>query len=484
MLDSTAKRRVSICASAAALNSVSLGMTIGCVSTAAPLIKSAFGLSAIEISLFQGSISFWAMQGAAMASLTLDPLGRRASFVIASILFIGGALVQALARNYATLMVGGGVVGMACGFGLAVDPIYIAEVSPAAIRGMLVSFAEIAICTGQLLGFAAGLLMTALFGNELSWRGIVACEALSPIALIVAVALILPESPRWLALRGREDDARQVFESFGISKPDANALLGDIVRDLAERDEQTSGWYAVACSPSPVVQFMAMVGVGTAVAQMLSGVDPVVYQFIFALGDVGLGGSAAYGLLVGLGVVKLATAVLAASILDKVGRRPLLVGSALSSCAILAVLALVFGLARGGFIVCFFYVYIFAFEIGLGPGCWLIPSELFYNKIRFPAMGLATFSNRFVATVLVATAAPVQAAFGWHVFYAWVTLTSFLGFAFLYTYLPETKGRTLEQMYDYVKSIVARDDVGPKNFGRKPAPPLQAPLRENASAVL
>ena len=139
--------------------------------------------------------------------------------------------------------------------------------------------------------------------------------------------------------------------------------------------------------------------------------------------------------------------------------------SAFATTGILYLLALTFGWAteeRGNsgyesLVILLFYAYVIAFEIGLGPGCWLVPSECFYNDIRMRAMSLATFANRCTTTGVVGTAISIQRAWSWSGFYAWYGSVCLIGAVFLFVFLPETKGKSLEQMYTYFEKITGGD---------------------------
>ncbi|KAJ8606622.1 hypothetical protein CTAYLR_008376 [Chrysophaeum taylorii] len=486
-------RRVNVLAACAALNSVSLGIAVGMVSTVSPLLQREFGLSSLQLGLWQGSISFWAIFGAIGASLTLDPFGRRSVFVVASCMFVVGAVVQATATAYVTVMVGIAIVGISCGYSLAIDPIYIAEISPAAVRGFYVTASEIAICVGQFSGFVIGWGLDVVVSRpSLRWRLMCACCCISPLGLLLAVALVLPESPRWLAVNGREREAVDVLSRYiGMSRPAAESLVDQVCHDHSleeiekKLDPSCGPWYALACSANPAVQYMVLVGVGTAISQQIVAVDAVLYEFLFAADAIGITSTVAqYGLLAGLGFLKLCAALVSARFLDKVGRYPLIVGSAAACFATLVLVAAYFAIltpqtgpgARAWLFVLLSYVYIVAFELGLGPGCWLIPSEVFYNKIRLPAMGMATLSNRATTTLMVTTAFSIRKLVGYSGLYVWFAFCALLGFIFLFLYLPETSGKSLEEMYDYFVGITAAR--------RASGTPLAAPLAETPSAAI
>jgi len=469
--DALIASRVRFLAGLACLNSVALGFQIGAVSAAAPLIQDTYDLNSFQLEMYEAAISAAAIFGAVLAGVVSEPVGRLKAFQISSVLFIAGSLMQAVSFGYYMLMVGVGIVGVAVGFGLSVDPIYIAEISPQGDRGYFVTWSEIAITGGQVLGFAVGLLIEVIFSSwSGSWRVIIGCGALTPVALFLAVAFVIPESPRWLAIHGRVDEARAVLAGLGLSRGAVDRTLEDIAEEqriAPAEDASVVGLLTQRRALKPAVKRILLVGVGAAVAQQLSGCDAIFYNFLFSLEAVGINSTwISYSILLGLGVVKLCTAILSCHLLDSVGRRPLILASATGTAATLYVLALFYAfcttlkgnVAYQAGIIFFYYVYIFVFELGLGPGCWLIPSEVFYNAIRMRAMTLATFANRCTTTGVVATAISIEDAWSWAGYFAWYASTAAAGAAFLWIYLPETKGKSLETMYAHFEAITGSEE--------------------------
>lgn len=505
------RRKVDIYAGIASLNSVSLGIAIGLVSTVSPLVKKQFDLNGLELGAYQASLSFFAIFGAAAASLTLDPFGRRIPFMISSVLFMLGYLLEASAQGKGMLLFGSALAGIASGYGLAIDPIFIAEMSPVSKRGYYVTWSEISICAGELVGFLVGLSIDAAFDSTSSkWRVMCLCGIVSPLVLLLLVIFVLPESPRWLAVNGRGPEAIGILvDSLELPRPAAEKLVEDVQHDhsLENVREPTPScssqgplWSSMIFSENAAIRYVVLVGVGTAVCQQLSGIDPVLFEFVFILNDIGItSSSSAYALLVLVGVLKLAAAISASRLLDRAGRRPLIVSSAAVSAIILALLVATYALedqirAFQATVVFLLTAFAVAFEIGLGPGCWLVPSEVFFNKIRLPAMGMATLSNRIVDSILISTATLVRQAVGWTGFFSWFAFTCLSAFLFLLVYLPETKGKSLEEMYDYVSTLVhsggrpqgapIRDIGGGGGGGQQQGNPLGVRLTEEPSSAV
>mmetsp|Transcript_23791 Transcript_23791/g.30955 ORF Transcript_23791/g.30955 Transcript_23791/m.30955 type:complete len:544 (+) Transcript_23791:58-1689(+) len=475
-------RMLKLYAALASLNSVSLGTAIGLVTQISPLVKDAFNLGGTEVSCYQASLGFFGIFGALSASTLMDPYGRLPSFVIASAAFLLGTGIVCSANGYVWLMIGTAIIGWASGVGLSIDAIYIAELSTRLQRGYFVTYSEIAISLGQLFGFACGFTVDISYGLLNKWRIIAACGAIPPALLLIAVTLILPESPRWLAVNGEPQKAKDVLiYALDVPQDDAEKLVHFMLHDKSveitshERGDPSAplrennkpsfiAFYLLFSAKTPApIRLAIIIAVGVAASQMICGIDVITYNFSFFMASAGMTSSSMIsGLIVVYGGIKLLAAIISANIIDKTGRRPLLVFSSISITFIICAISISFGLAtpslRGTaafvtIIISLVYTHVFCFEIGLGPGCWLIPSEILFNKIRLPAMGLCTTTNRIITTLLVSTSFVFRDRLGWSGLFVWLTFTSAIGAIFLITQLPETAGKSLEEMYAYFESL-------------------------------
>jgi len=195
----------------AALNSCNLGFDIGVSTVVGPLLQDGeFALSNFQTEIFMGSINFFAMIGAIFASDISDRFGRRCSFVVAALTFIFGIIIMVSAPNYTALIFGRVFVGIGVGFGLAIDPLYISEIAPASHRGRLVTWSEIAVNIGIVLGFSSGLFFFNI-ENDVAWRVMFALGLVMPICLVFLTTFVMPESPRWLVSKGSSDKAREIL---------------------------------------------------------------------------------------------------------------------------------------------------------------------------------------------------------------------------------------------------------------------------------
>jgi MFS family permease len=195
----------------AAVNSCNLGYDAGVNTNAGPKIRQDFHLTDVQLEILLGSMSFWSMFGASMAQHISDTYGRRRTFIMAALGVILGVAIMSMAPSYEILLCGRFFVGMGIGVGLAIDPMYIAEASPASRRGELVCWSEIALNVGMVLGFASGIVLFPLANNQ-EWRVMLALGAILPMVMIVLVLKVMPESPRWLIANNRLEEARSILE--------------------------------------------------------------------------------------------------------------------------------------------------------------------------------------------------------------------------------------------------------------------------------
>jgi MFS family permease len=311
----------------AALNSCNLGYDIGVNTSAGKLLQSedSLNLTDVELEIFMGSLNLFAAAGAIFASTISDRYGRKGAFLVAAIGFIFGVLIQSFANSYVALMIGRVFVGLGVGFGLAIDPIYIAEVSPASHRGRLVTWSEIATNVGIVFGFSTGLLFYNV-QPDTAWRVMFGMGIILPCVLIYCVLNVMPESPRWLISKGKDIEAKAVLEQIYPVGYDIDALTKQI-KDAIRREteaEAAVGWDMIFF-PTPAFRRMLLVGVGSAIAQQLVGVDAIQYFLDYILAESGVEEGVGRSLtLLGLGVLKLIVIFYAGRAFDKRGRRPLL----------------------------------------------------------------------------------------------------------------------------------------------------------------
>jgi len=287
-------------ASFAALNSVNLGYDIGVNSGIGyHLQEGSLGLSDTDLEAFMGLFGAFSLVGALSAHWLSDGFGRRGAFAGASLSFIIGIVWTLGSSTLGWMLVGRCIMGIGVGLGLAIDPLYIAECSPAKYRGQLVTWSETANNVGILLGFLAGLL-TYTLPNDTAWRLMLGLGTVIPAVLLALVAFVMPESPRWLLLRDREAEARRVLRRCHGPGAHLDAVVAAVQDELAEAaaaaEGGDAGWCSsssstcqgLLCAPPPAVRRMLVAGVGTAVVQQLTGIEAIQYYLLFVLEASGI----------------------------------------------------------------------------------------------------------------------------------------------------------------------------------------------------
>jgi len=434
-------------AGCAALNSINLGYDVGVSSGVGVYIREEFELEELQVGLFFGVLHFVAAAGGLWSQAVSDRLGRVRTFTVAQVICVAGIALVAGSGSFAVLMAGRVLVGVGVGVGLSIDPLYIAEAAPAAHRGMLTTWSELAINVGIVLGFVANWALAPLPAG-VNWRVMVAIGAVLPCALLVLSLAAMPESPRWLAMRGRAAEAAAVLRRTHPAGEDVAALLQEMQAEIEADQEQARAGWAALLWPEPGTWRPVLVGLGVAVAQQVNASESVVFYSptIFERSGVATSRQALFAATILVGFVKMGFVAVSGCLLDRVGRRPLLLLSLSAVAASLALLALGSRLAQSWLAVLATLCFMAAFSLGVGPETWLLVAELFPSRVRAKAMSLAVFLNRMTSGAVALTFLPLSKALGGQANYfaafAVVTAGTALAAGWL---VPETKGRSLEQ---------------------------------------
>jgi len=451
-------RRFALCAS---LNSVNLGYDIGVYTGASDLIQDDLGLSDTELEIFIGSVNVFAMLGTVMSALVSEWWGRRTTFIASGFIFLVGCIVTSLAEDYLTLMTGRFFVGIGVGCGLAIDPMYISEISPPEHRGYLVTWSEFSINIGIVVGFLSFLVYAPL-RDSLQWRIMVITGVVMPTIMIYLSYSVIPESPQWLVQEGNIDEARIVLKNLNPEGTDIEEILESIKRSLEEEEivKKNVGWDAIF-KPTPAVKRMLVVGLGTAIGQQATGIDAIQYYMIEILEDVGIEGDYEQASwLILIGVLKVAVIFYAALNLDKFGRRFLLQASTFGMMISCIILSFNFYLKEYPSVTIIGLIfYMTSFSLGMGPVAWLLPSEIFFTTIRPKAMSLATFANRTFAALMASTVLTAEDTIGWGSYFLILAVICALFLIFFIKYQPETTGMRLEDMARYFADITGDESI-------------------------
>ncbi|KAL3538949.1 hypothetical protein ACH5RR_002315 [Cinchona calisaya] len=455
------------CSFLASMTSVLLGYDIGVMSGAAIYIKKDFQISDVQVEVLVGILNLYSLLGSAAAGRTSDWIGRRLTIVFASGIFFAGALLMGFSTNYAFLMVGRFVAGIGVGYALMIAPVYTAEVAPASSRGFLTSFPEVFINAGILLGYVSNYGFSKL-PTHLGWRFMLGIGAVPSVFLALGV-LAMPESPRWLVMQGRLGEAKRVLDKTSDSLEEAQLRLGDIKEaagipeecndeyvTVSKKHHGEGVWRDLLLRPTPSVRHILIAAVGIHFFQQSSGIDAVVLYSPRIFEKAGITDDTDKLLAtMAVGFTKTLFILVATFWLDKIGRRPLLLSSVGGMIASLLLLGL--GLTvidhtdhklTWAIALCLTMVlaYVAFFSIGLGPITWVYSSEIFPLKLRAQGCSMGVAANRVTSGVLSMTFISLYKAISiGGAFFLFGGIAS-VAFVFFYTLLPETQGRTLEEM--------------------------------------
>jgi SP family xylose:H+ symportor-like MFS transporter len=388
--------------------------------------------------------------GSALSGLFASGLGRKKSLLIASFLFMIASLGAAypeflffqkgesslgvlIAFNIYRILGGIGV-----GLASAICPMYIAEIAPAEIRGKLVSWNQFAIIFGMLIVYFVNFFIikgkAQIWVDEIGWRWMFASNAVPAIVFGLLLAIV-PETPRYLAMVGQEDKALHILSKInGTLK--AKEILADIKATAHEKTEPllTFGWLVV------------IIGILLSIFQQIVGINVVLYYAPTIFKSLGFGQDAAMWQTVIMGFINILFTLVAIFTVDRFGRKPLLIigsiGMAVGMFAISALAGMeIIGISTLVFIV----IYTASFMMSWGPICWVLISEIFPNTIRGKAVAIAV-AAQWISNFIVSATFPSLIEFSATVTYALYGVMSVLSALFVWKLVPETKGKTLEDM--------------------------------------
>ena len=423
----------------AALGGLLFGYDTGVISAALLYIAPEFGLSSGVKQVVVASLLLGAVVGALAGGTVVDRLGRRRTLLVVSAVFTLAALGSAAAVGAGTLVAARVVLGLAIGTSSLVVPTYIAEIAPPNLRGRLVSTNQLMIT----LGIFASYLVGYAFADAQGWRWMLGLAAV-PSAVMLVGLLFLDESPRWLLSRGRTADARTVL----LRTRTPEAAETEIAEMTAAVREESRFSHRDLFGPE--LRPAVLLGVAVAATNQLVGVNAVIYYAPTILNDAGMGKSAAILSSVGIGAVNVLFTALALALVDRVGRRPLLLGGTSVVVVVLFGLGAVYLLPSvqglGLVLTAGLMLYEAAFAASLGIAIWLVNSEIFPTAVRGEAASAGTVTHwglDFLVSISVLTIIELVTETGLFWLYGALGIA---GLVYLARRLPETKGRSLEDI--------------------------------------
>ena len=498
-----------------ALGGFLMGFDASVISGVVGFIEVEFELTKIELGWSVSSLALTATLAMMLAGPLSDRIGRRPVLKIAAVLFALSAVASAIAPNFITLVVARMVGGLGVGAALIIAPMYIAEIAPAEIRGRMVSFNQLNIVIGISAAFFTNYLILTLGQSDVAWaeslrlgewtwRWMLGIETLPAILYFFAL-LIVPESPRWLAMQGREDEAREVLEK--VSGAEKAAIDLQAVKDSIEAEAEVGG-VSLKALFHPSMKLVLTIGISVGILQQITGINSVFFYSPMIFEQSGIGTNAAFMQAVLVGLVNLVFTVAAMALIDKLGRRPLL-GFGMTGIAV-CMLTLAYGFGAATYtldqdainklpaeiersqimtvadttfesdidfreavsgavgasvyqqhesafvssaidmnpLLILFAIlgFVASFAISIGPIMWVLFSELFPNNVRGMAIsfvGLINSAIAFLVTFIFPWELQNIGNAGTFLIYG---VFAVVGLVFVMRILPETKGRSLEEL--------------------------------------
>ena len=443
-------------AAVAAIGGILFGYDTAVISGTTDIVRNQFSLSASGEGWYVGCALIGSIIGVLCAGSLSDYIGRKITMLISAAFFSISAIGCAVCGSFDALVAFRIIGGVGIGIVSIVSPIYISEVSPAKIRGTLVSLYQLAVTAGFLLAYLANWAIDAgidpsaaadaglwsrMFNAE-AWRGMLGSETL-PALLFLFIIFFIPESPKWLIIKGKSSEATAVLSRILGSEDEIDAEV-EATRSSSGEDK---GSWSDLLKPGILVAVLA--GCAIAILGQFMGVNAVLYYGPKIFSEAGFDNPMFSTVLVGL--VNFATTILAVFIIDKVGRKQLIYWGVSGMIICLMAIGTYFatgGALGNGFMLAFFLAYVFCCAISISAIVFVLLSEMYPNSIRGRAMSLAGFML-WVGTYLVGQLTPVLLE--------WSQAGTFFIFAvmcvpymlIMWKVIPETTGKTLEEIEEY-----------------------------------
>jgi sugar porter (SP) family MFS transporter len=436
-------------AAIAAIGGFLFGYDTGVISGALLYIKRDFHAGPVAQEAIVSVLLIGAAAGALLSGWLADRIGRKYTKIISGTVYAVGALGCAFALNTGMLIGFRALLGFAVGTASFVSPMYISEVAPPKARGGLTSFNQLAVTTGIAVAYLVNFAFKDVPGD---WRWMLGVAAVPGTALAVGM-LSVPRTPRWLVEHGQPDHAQRALDEL---REGTGADTGRELDDL-EQTSRESSQSSVRDLLSPRVRGLLVVGLGLALFQQLVGVNTVIYYAPTILQQTGLHASAAITQTLTVGATNVVFTIVAILLLDRVGRRPLLLtGTVVAGIALLG-LAGYFAFPtlqhRAPWLaLAALLLFMAGFAVGLGPVFWLMISEIFPQRLRSKAMSATTIVNwlaNFAVSATFLTAVGAITRQGTFLLYAVLAAVAVAFFAWR---VPETKGRSLEEIQQDIGS--------------------------------
>jgi len=447
-----------------ALGGFLMGFDASVISGVVGFIGPEFGLNNIQVGWAVASLTLTSTIAMMLAGPLSDRFGRRPVLKTAAILFTVSAVASAIAPDYATLVIARMLGGFGVGAALIIAPMYIAEIAPAALRGRVVSLNQLNIVIGISVAYFSNYLILHLGQSgpawaqslrlgDWNWRWMLGVEALPAIVYFFGLFFV-PESPRWLVMRGKSEKALAILKRAS-GQLQAEKDLEAVQESLTAEASLSKG--SVKELFLPAMRLVLTIGVVVAILQQITGINSVFFYAPMIFEQSGIGTDAAFMQAVLVGIVNLLVTIVAIMLIDRLGRRPLLISGLVIIASSMLLLAYSFAAAGDGtggelndvnptLVLVGILGFVAGFGVSLGPVMWVLFSELFPNRIRGIAISFVGLINSSISFI-------VQLVFPWELDNLGPSMTfliygsfAIIGLIFVVRTLPETKGRSLEEL--------------------------------------
>lgn len=430
----------------AALGGLLFGFDTAVISGTTGALEREYALSKAGLGFTVASALIGTILGALAAARPSDRYGRRQTLIAIAILYFVSAVGSGLAWDWYSLLFFRFIGGIGVGGASVVSPMYIAEISPARLRGRLVALTQFNVVLGILLAFMSNYLTAQLVPASSAWRWMFGIEAV-PAAAFGFLLLATPESPRWLVLKQRFDDARRVLEWLGTPRENSQGQIDEIRMSLAAEHEGAGERLFESTYRRPVLLAIAI-----AAFNQLSGINALMYYAPDIFRMAGAGADSALLQAVAVGGTNLVFTMLALAVIDHFGRRNLMLAGSVGYIVSLSATAWAFYTYGSQFtriggtvVLVSLLVFIASHAFGQGAVIWVFISEIFPNRVRARGQALGSFTHWFMAAAISWTFPVIAAASGGHAFafYAGMMVLQLLWVLWV---MPETKGVPLERI--------------------------------------
>ena len=446
----------------ATIGGLLFGYDSGAVNGTQDGLKSAFALSDAGLGFTVGSLLIGCAAGAFLAGRLADIWGRRNVMMLAALLFLIGALIQGFADSQIVFVAARIMGGMAVGAASVLSPAYISEVAPANIRGRMTTIQQIMIITGLTAAFlvnyflaqSAGKSTEIFWGGYEAWRWMYWMQAI-PAAVFLLALLFIPESPRFLISKGRNEEAKAVLTRlFGAGSADSK-----VAEIKASFSDDHRPRLSDVTAPGTILKPVVWAGLILAVFQQLVGINVIFYYGATLWQLAGFTEGDALLINIGSGVLSIAACFVTVMFVDRIGRKPLLmigsIGMAISLFAMVYAFnqgsldangQLVLSEQLGIFAVIAANLYVIFFNVSWGPVMWVMLGEMFPNQIRGSALAVCGFAQ-WTANYIIAQAFPIMASgLGLAVSYSFYAVCAVISYFLVKAFIKETAGKELEEM--------------------------------------